>query len=62
MSKYTMYYTDRQQMFRELALCWVQHTKTLKLTEDQHKGMALFFRSIARRFGLVKEFREIGVI
>lgn len=62
MSRYTVYYTDKQQVFREFAHLWKQHIETLDLTDTQRKGMALFFSSIGRRFGLMKEFRGIGVI
>lgn len=62
MSKYTTYYNTRQQMFRELATNWVKISSTMRLTDKQVKGMSLFFRSIGKRFGLIKEFRDIGVI
>lgn len=62
MSKYTTYYITRQQQYRELATSWKNITSSMNLTEDQKKGMALFFKSIAKRFGLIQEFRDIGVI
>ena len=62
MSKYTMYYTEQQSKYLSLATNWNKFTKDMDLTEDQRRGMALFFRPIARRFGLTKEFRDIGVI
>jgi hypothetical protein len=49
-------------MYREFAISWVKATKSMNLTERQRRGMALFFIPIARRFGLVQEFKDIGVI
>lgn len=62
MSKYVVYYNVRQVMYREMAARWVKWASTAKLTNDQRFGMALFFTSIGRRFGLINEFRELGVI
>ncbi len=62
MSKYTTYYNERQQMFREFAANWARATEHLDLTDLQRVGMALFFRPFARRFGLVKEFKRLGVL
>jgi hypothetical protein len=49
-------------MYRELAARWSRWASTAKLTEEELRGVSLFFKAIARRFGLIKEFREIGVI
>ena len=62
MSKYTTYYNSRQQQYKDFAINWAKVTSSMELTERQRRGMALFFKPIARRFGLVKEFRDIGVI
>jgi hypothetical protein len=62
MSKYTTYYNTRQDMYRDFATNWASITSTMDLTERQRRGMALFFKPIARRFGLTKEFKDIGVI
>lgn len=62
MSKYTMYYNTKQAMYRDFAANWAAVTSNLDLTERQRRGMSLFFRPIARRFGLINEFRELGVI
>jgi hypothetical protein len=58
MSKYTIYYNDRQEQYRGLA----KAVANMKLSGLQKRGMAIFFRSIAKRFGLTKEFKDIGVI
>ena len=62
MSKYSMYYTTRQNMYRDFATNWANAVDSSGLPEYQKEGMALFFRPIARRFGLIGEFRAIGVI
>jgi hypothetical protein len=62
MSKYTMYYNAKQKQYLDFATSWMKLTSEMNLTERQRRGMALFFRPIARRFGLIKEFRDIGVI
>ena len=62
MSKYVIYYNTRQHMYRELAHAWKSWSECEQLQEQQIKGMSLFFRHIGKRFGLIQEFREIGVI
>lgn len=62
MSKYTMYYNSRQAQYREFATNWIKSVAAMELTERQKRGMALFFRPIGKRFGLLKEFKDIGVI
>ena len=62
MSKYTTYYNNRQQMFRELAINWTIFVRSRHLTDIQTKGMKVFFRSIGKRFGLLTDFKKIGVI
>lgn len=62
MSKYTMYYTTKQKQYLDFATNWAKLTANMNLTERQKRGMALFFRPIARRFGLTKDFKDIGVI
>lgn len=62
MSKYTTYYDTRQEMYRKLAETWKSWADGSELSESQQRGMSLFFRHIGRRFGLINEFKEIGVI
>ena len=62
MSKYTMYYNTRQTAYRDMAIRWSKWSETAELTAGEAKGIKMFFYSIARRFGLITEFREIGVI
>lgn len=62
MSKYTMYYTEKQKQYKDFATNWMKFAETMNLTERQRRGMALFFKPIARRFGLTKDFKDIGVM
>ena len=62
MSKYTIYYDRRQYMYRDLAHAWKEWADGTELTDWQRKGMSIFFKQIGKRFGLMKAFKEIGVI
>lgn len=62
MSKYVIYYNSRQNMYRSMAEHWKAWADDTTLSENQLKGMSLFFKHIGRRFGLIQEFRDIGVI
>lgn len=62
MSRYVCYYSGRKGMYRDLAARWAKWAETSNLTEEQKRGVSMFFKAIARRFGLINEFREIGVI
>lgn len=62
MSKYTIYYDRKKKQYLDFAASWSKVAATMDLTERQKRGMALFFRPIARRFGLTQEFKDIGVI
>ena len=62
MSKYVIYYSTRKQMYRQLATRWKAWADGSELSESQQRGMSLFFRHIGKRFGLIQEFKDIGVI
>jgi hypothetical protein len=62
MSKYVVYYGVRQSMYRDMAIKWKKWSETAGLSKEQLHGVSLFFKSIGRRFGLINEFRDIGVI
>lgn len=62
MSKYTMYYNNKQQQYKDFATNWVKLTSGMGLTERQRRGMTLFFKPIARRFGLTQEFHDLGIL
>lgn len=62
MSRYTIYYSTRQDMFRKLAVQWKSWAVDAHLSESQIRGMELFFRHVGKRFGLLTEFKDIGVI
>lgn len=62
MSRYTYYYNTRQRMYKEFAGNWKRWSNTANLSETEVEGISKFFKSIGRRFGLLNEFKEIGVI
>lgn len=62
MSKYVCYYSSRKGFYRELAAKWSRWSKTVELTEFESAGISKFFKQIAKRFGLITEFREMGII
>ena len=62
MSKYTVYYMLKQNEYRDFAKDWAKATSNMSLTERQRRGMALFFKPIAVRFGLIKDFKDLGVM
>ena len=62
MSKYVIYYSSRKDMYRRTAVSWKAWADGSALSESQVRGMSIFFRRIGKRFGLINEFKEIGVI
>jgi hypothetical protein len=62
MSRYVVYYSGRKEMYRDMAERWTRWSKSVTLTPDEIRGTSKFFHDIAVRFGLINEFREIGVI
>ena len=62
MSKYTIYYSGRKIMYRDLATRWSKWAAGSNLSEQELTGVSMFFKAIAKRFGLTKEFRDIGVL
>lgn len=62
MSNYIIYYSARKSIYRDLATKWVKWAATANLTEEEVIGITKFFKPIAKRFGLIKEFRELGII
>ena len=61
MSKYVRYYNDRKDFYKTFATRWAAWADGAELTTTEAEGMSKFFKSIARRFGLMQEFAELGV-
>jgi hypothetical protein len=57
-----MYYIAKQKQYKDFATNWAKFTSTMDLSERQKRGMALFFKPIARRFGLTNDFKDIGIL
>lgn len=62
MSRYTMYYKTKQDTYRGLAIKWHNWAATADLTSYEIEGISKFFYPLARRFGLIREFKEIGIL
>ena len=62
MSDYVRYYLTRQAAYRELGVQWAKWAKTAKLTTTERVGITRFFRRLAVRFGLIREYRRLGII
>lgn len=63
MSNYIIYYNSRKSMYRAMAASWKAWAdSSTTITSKQRRGMSLFFRHIGKRFGLITEFKDIGVI
>jgi hypothetical protein len=62
MSDYVIYYNTRKILYRQMAGSWKAWADSTKLTSEQSRGMSVFFRHIGKRFGLINEFKHIGVI
>lgn len=62
MSRYVQYYNARQITYKELAIRWKRWSTAANLTDLEVEGVSMFFRSIGKRFGLLTDFKEIGVI
>lgn len=62
MSSYVRYYNKNQKVYKELAERWARWAKTATLSSDEIRGTSKFFKDIGVRFGLVTEFKELGVI
>lgn len=62
MSRYTTYYNLKRIQYLEFARQWSTWAATANLSDVEAAGMRKFFKSLAMRFGLVTEFRDLGVI
>lgn len=61
MSKYVRYYNDRKTFYKTFATRWASWAEGAELTAMEVEGMTKFFRPIAKRFGLVQDFAELGI-
>lgn len=62
MSNYVRYYNNRKDFYKTFATRWSNWAATAELSTTQVEGMTKFFKPIAKRFGLVQEFQELGVL
>jgi hypothetical protein len=62
MSNYVRWYNNRKEFYKVFAERWITWAEGAELTTTEVEGMSKFFRCIAKRFGLIQEFIELGVI
>ena len=62
MSKYVRYYNDRQTALRMLADQFLNWVASEELKPEQTQNFTKFFTKVAKRFGLLTEFRIRGII
>lgn len=62
MSYYTEYYNKNRSLYLTLAECWVNQTNLTRVTDEDKLTISKFFLKKAIRFGLVQEFRSLGII
>jgi len=62
MSKYVRYYNTRQDAYRTLATMWANWMKTAQPAPAELEGVSKFFTHIGKRFGLISEFKKLGII
>ena len=57
-----LYYSVHKDAYRDFAVKWAKWSETAKLTPTETEGIAKFFLPVGKRFGLIKEFRQLGII
>jgi hypothetical protein len=62
MSNYVRYYNDRKNFYKIFAARWASWAEGANLSAMEVEGMSKFFKSIAKRFGLVQDFAELGIL
>lgn len=62
MSYYVSYYNANRKLYKTLAECWVERANSSCLSQAERDSVTKFFRKKATRFGLVQDFRRIGVL
>ena len=62
MSNYVRYYNDRKNFYKIFAARWASWAEGANLSTMEVEGMSKFFKSIAKRFGLVQDFVELGIL
>ena len=61
MSSYVRWYNDRKNFYKIFATRWAAWAEGASLSAMEAEGMTKFFKPIAKRFGLVQDFVELGI-
>ena len=62
MSNYVRWYNNRKDFYKVFAERQAAWAEGAELTSMEVEGMSKFFKCIAKRFGLIQEFSDLGVI
>lgn len=62
MSAYVRYYKNRKEFYKTFATRWAAWAVKADLTDLEVEGMSKVFKHIAKRFGLIHEFTELGIL
>lgn len=62
MSKYVKYYNERQGAYRTLATMCINWIEATQPSEEEVIGIIKFFSCVGKRFGLISEFKKIGIL
>lgn len=61
MSPYVRYYNNKKMFYKTFATEWSAWAKGAKLSSLEAEGMSKFFKPIAKRFGLIQDFQDLGI-
>ena len=62
MTRYQTYYRDGKESARQEAIEWQAHYADRPRYMSEDAKDAAYFRALAKRYGLVEEFTENGII
>lgn len=62
MSKYVKYYNERQDSYRTLATMCINWIEATSPSPAELEGVTKFFGHVGKRFGLISEFKKLGVM
>jgi hypothetical protein len=62
MSNYVRYYNTRQDAYRTLATMWANWMNSNHPAPAECDGVSKFFTYVGKRFGLISEFKKLGII
>ena len=55
-------YNEKKQILQDFAILWQDYTKTVNFSWDDLTKWGAFFTEYGKKYGLLREFRENGII